>query len=130
MPPGSTGGCDAPGTPSISIGTCTPCQWTVVDCGSRLVKCTMSAIATSSANQRPGKPAVVCPGVGPHTRRDLERRDARLERDFDDPRIRIDVDGLGELQIRVPPCGLEALCVGTQQQPCTMNESQCRQTFA
>ena len=70
------------------------------------------SIATSGANQRARQAAVIGPCISPYARRDLERDDAGLERDFDDLRIRIGIDGFGELEPRIPPGRLQALSFG------------------
>ncbi len=51
------------------------------------------AIADAHANQRTGNAAVVRPGVDALARRDLDGRHARVEVDFDDVRIGIEVGG-------------------------------------
>ena len=68
------------GTPSISIGTRRPCQWTVVGCGSWFVKCTISRSPTLHANQRAGNAAVVGPRVDPFARRRVSTGATRASR--------------------------------------------------
>ena len=63
------------------------------------------AIADARADQRTGNAAVVGPGVGANAGRDLDRRDPRVQVDFDDVGIGIQIGRLAKLQTRSQPGG-------------------------
>src|SRR5687768_8466509 len=70
------------------------------------------SIATSGANRWSRKAAVIRPRIGADARRNRLRGDASLERNLDDLRVGIDIDGFDELESRIPTGRLQALRVG------------------
>jgi hypothetical protein len=70
------------------------------------------AIAASGANQGSRQAAVVSPRIRADSWDDLQRLDARIERDFDNIGVWIGINCVSELQVCVPSSRLQALGLG------------------
>ena len=91
-----TSGCEMPGTPSISIGTRTPCQWMVVGAGELVLEVHDQPIADLGPDQRTRQAAVVGPRLHLETGFHFDLGEARFEVDLDDGRIGVAIDGLSQ----------------------------------
>ena len=65
-------------------------------------------VPDADTDERPRDPAVVGPGLHRQARRDFHRRHARVEMDFDNPRVGVLIDRFAKTHVGVPAVGLVA----------------------
>ena len=84
------------------MGTRTPCQCTVVGCGSWLRESDDETVADTDTNERTRQAAVVGPGLDRVAGGGFDSRDASLECHFDDARIGVEIGRFGESRCTLP----------------------------